>query len=65
MQLLQDAKRFTNQLEQQQHELQKVDQFPESSNTEVSRMRQQLQKYNNDLHEAEDREYRLQFKLDW
>ncbi|XP_040199404.1 coiled-coil domain-containing protein 146 [Rana temporaria] len=65
MQLLQDAKRFTNQLEQQQHELQKVDQFPESSNTEVSRMRQQLLKYNNDLHEAEDREYRLQFKLDW
>ncbi|KAM5173074.1 coiled-coil domain-containing protein 146 [Mantella aurantiaca] len=65
LQLLQDAKRFTHQLEQQQHELQKADQFPEGSNTELSRMRQQLLKHNNDLREAEDREYRLQYKLDW
>ncbi|XP_018415938.1 PREDICTED: coiled-coil domain-containing protein 146 [Nanorana parkeri] len=65
IQLLQDAKRFTHQLEQQQHELQKADQFPEDSNTEVSRMRQQLFKYNNNLREAEDREYRLQYQLDW
>ncbi|XP_063783058.1 coiled-coil domain-containing protein 146 isoform X4 [Pseudophryne corroboree] len=64
IQLLQDAKRFTYQLEQQQHELGKADQFPESSNTEVSRMRQQLLKYNNDLNAAEEREYHLQYKLD-
>ncbi|XP_073508381.1 coiled-coil domain-containing protein 146 isoform X1 [Phyllobates terribilis] len=63
-QLLQDAKRFTHLLEQQQHELEKADQFPEGSNTEVSRMRQQLLKYNNDLNEAEEREYRLQYKLE-
>ncbi|XP_072257827.1 coiled-coil domain-containing protein 146 [Pyxicephalus adspersus] len=65
IQLLQDAKQFTHKLEQQQHELQKADQFPDSSNTEVSRMREQLLKYNNDLREAEDREYRLQYQLEW
>lgn len=64
IQLLQDAKRFTYLLEQQQHDLEKADQFPEGSNTEVSRMRQQLLKYNNDLNEAEEREYRLQYKLE-
>ncbi|XP_044136083.1 coiled-coil domain-containing protein 146 isoform X1 [Bufo gargarizans] len=64
IQLLQDAKRFTYLLEQQQHELEKADQFPEGSNTEVSRMRHQLLKYNNDLNEAEEREYRLQYKLE-
>ncbi|KAM3924189.1 coiled-coil domain-containing protein 146 [Leptodactylus fuscus] len=64
IQLLQDAKRFTYLLEQQQHELEKADQFPEGSNTEVSRMRQQLLKYNNDLNGAEEREYSLQYKLE-
>ncbi|XP_075064841.1 coiled-coil domain-containing protein 146 isoform X2 [Mixophyes fleayi] len=64
IQLLQDAKRFTYKLEQQQHELEKADQFPEGSNTEVSRMRQQLLKYNNDLNEAEEREYHLHYKLE-
>ncbi|XP_040268936.1 coiled-coil domain-containing protein 146 isoform X2 [Bufo bufo] len=64
IQLLQDAKRFTYLLEQQEHELEKADQFPEGSNTEVSRMRHQLLKYNNDLNEAEEREYRLQYKLE-
>ncbi|KAG9489979.1 hypothetical protein GDO78_005738, partial [Eleutherodactylus coqui] len=64
IQLLQDAKRFTYLLEQQQHELEKADQFPEGSNTEVSRMRQQLLKYNNDLNQAEEREYHLQYKLE-
>ncbi|KAM8972110.1 coiled-coil domain-containing protein 146 [Pelodytes ibericus] len=63
IQLLQDAKRFTNQLEQQQQELEKVDQFPDGSNTEVSRMREQLLKYINDLNETEDREHHLQYKL--
>ncbi|MEE6481405.1 hypothetical protein FKM82_012853, partial [Ascaphus truei] len=64
IQLLQDAKRFTYQLEQQQQELDKADQFPEAFTTDVSRMRQQLLNYNNDLNEAEEREYRLQYKLD-
>ncbi|XP_069834159.1 coiled-coil domain-containing protein 146 [Dendropsophus ebraccatus] len=64
IQLLQDAKHFTYRLEKQQHELEKADQFPEGSNSEVSRMRQQLLKYNNDLNESEEREYQLQYKLE-
>ncbi|XP_075713445.1 coiled-coil domain-containing protein 146 [Rhinoderma darwinii] len=64
IQLLQDAKRFTYSLEQQQNELDKADEFPEGSNTEVSRMRQKLLKYNNELNEAEEREYHLQYKLE-
>ncbi|XP_053572509.1 coiled-coil domain-containing protein 146 [Bombina bombina] len=65
IQLLQDAKRYTYQLEEQKQELDKADQFPQGINTEVSRMRQQLLKYNNDLNEAEEREYQLQYKLDF
>ncbi|CAH2275721.1 Hypothetical predicted protein [Pelobates cultripes] len=64
IQLLQDAKRFSYKLEQQQKELEKGDNFPEGCNTEVSRMRQKLLKYNNDLNEAEEREYRLQYNLE-
>ncbi|XP_068132313.1 coiled-coil domain-containing protein 146 [Hyperolius riggenbachi] len=63
--LLQDAKQFTNQLEKQQQELEKADQFPDGSNTETARMRQQLLKYNADLREAEEREYHLQYKLEY
>uniref|UniRef100_A0A8C5QG98 Coiled-coil domain containing 146 n=1 Tax=Leptobrachium leishanense TaxID=445787 RepID=A0A8C5QG98_9ANUR len=62
--LLQNAKRFTNQLEQQQKELEKGDNFPEGSNTEVSRMRIQLLKYNNDLNEAEEREHHNQYRIE-
>ncbi|XP_053320353.1 coiled-coil domain-containing protein 146 [Spea bombifrons] len=64
IQLLQDAKRFTHELEQQKQELEKAEQFPEGSNTEVSMLRQQLLKYNNDLTQTEEREYHLQYKLD-
>ncbi|OCT89167.1 coiled-coil domain-containing protein 146 [Xenopus laevis] len=60
--LLQDAKRFTNQLEQQDWE--KSDQLYEGYNTEISRLREQLLKYNNDINEAEEREYSLQYKLE-
>ncbi|KAM9312848.1 coiled-coil domain-containing protein 146 [Gastrophryne carolinensis] len=65
IQLLHDAKKFTNQLEQQQHGLEKAEEFPEGPNTETSRMRQQLLKYNNDLRKIEEREYRLQYELEY
>ncbi|KAM4678210.1 coiled-coil domain-containing protein 146 isoform 2-T2 [Discoglossus pictus] len=64
IQLLHDAKRYTYELEQQQQDLEKADQFPEGFNTDVSRLRQQLLKYNNELNAAQEREYHLQYKLD-
>uniref|UniRef100_A0A8C2T006 Coiled-coil domain containing 146 n=1 Tax=Coturnix japonica TaxID=93934 RepID=A0A8C2T006_COTJA len=42
IQLLQEAKRLSVDLEQQQHELEKAEQFPEDSSSEVWRIRQQL-----------------------
>ncbi|KAM4748551.1 coiled-coil domain-containing protein 146 [Rhinophrynus dorsalis] len=64
IQLLEDAKNYTSQLEEQHRELEKAELLPEESNTEVSRMRQQLLKYHNDLTQAEEREYSLQYKLE-
>ncbi|KAG8577136.1 hypothetical protein GDO81_010074 [Engystomops pustulosus] len=64
IQLLQDANALSIITCRNTTALKKADQFPEGSNTEVSRMRQQLLKYNNDLNEAEEREYRLQYKLE-
>uniref|UniRef100_A0A8C0H7M1 Uncharacterized protein n=1 Tax=Chelonoidis abingdonii TaxID=106734 RepID=A0A8C0H7M1_CHEAB len=63
MQLLQDAKRFTVEIEQQQQALEKADQFPEGFTSEVSRMRQQLLKYQNEYTAIKEREYELQYKL--
>ncbi|KAG8439966.1 hypothetical protein GDO86_005944 [Hymenochirus boettgeri] len=62
IQLLQDAKQLTYKLEQQEQEM--SDQLPEGYNTEVSTLRDQLLKSNNDLNEAEEREYSLQYKLE-
>ncbi|XP_028667475.2 coiled-coil domain-containing protein 146 [Erpetoichthys calabaricus] len=63
IQLLQNAKRFTAEIEQQQQELNHADQFPEGCDTEVSKMRQQLLKFQNDLDEIEERKDHLQYKL--
>ncbi|XP_053873622.1 coiled-coil domain-containing protein 146 isoform X3 [Malaclemys terrapin pileata] len=63
IQLLQDAKRFTVEIEQQQQALEKADQFPEGFTSEVSRMRQQLLKYQNEYTAIKEREYELQYKL--
>ncbi|KAH9508117.1 hypothetical protein Btru_054756 [Bulinus truncatus] len=62
--LLQEAKRFTNDLDKQCEELDRGDNFPDNSNTEVSKMREQLLKYNNDLIEAEEKQYQLEYKIE-
>ena len=62
--LLRNAKEYTNELDKQQQELEKADNFPDSSNTEVSKMRQQLLKYNNDLKQAQDRQYQLEYQIE-
>ena len=52
------------ELERQTVELEKADNFPESSNSEVTKMREQLLKYNNDLSQAEERQYQLEYKME-
>ncbi|XP_067915346.1 coiled-coil domain-containing protein 146 isoform X3 [Heterodontus francisci] len=53
--LLQDAKFFTAELERQRQELEKADQFPESYDTEVNKLRQQLLHCQNELNQTEER----------
>ena len=63
--LLQQAKEFSQELDRQKVELEKADNFPESSNSEVSKLRQQLLKHHNDLAQAEERQYQLDYKIEW
>ncbi|XP_071659556.1 coiled-coil domain-containing protein 146 [Patagioenas fasciata] len=63
IQLLQEAKRLSVELEQQQHELEKAEQFPEESSSEVSRIRQQLLSCQNEYNAIKEREYDVQFKM--
>ncbi|EMP32120.1 hypothetical protein UY3_10745, partial [Chelonia mydas] len=63
IQLLQEAKHFTVEIEQQKQALEKADQFPEGFTSEVSRMRQQLLKYQNEYTAIKEREYELQYRL--
>lgn len=63
VQLLQDAKRFTEQIQQQQFHLQRADDFPEASTTEVSKMREQLLKYQNEYNAVKERESHTQYRL--
>ncbi|XP_059843201.1 coiled-coil domain-containing protein 146 isoform X2 [Hypanus sabinus] len=53
--LLKDIKFFTVELEHQRQELEKGEQFPESYNTDVSKLRQQLLHFQNDLNQTEER----------
>ncbi|KFZ56663.1 Coiled-coil domain-containing protein 146 [Antrostomus carolinensis] len=64
IQLLQEAKRLSVELEQQQHELEKAEQFPEESPSEVSRIRQQLLSCQNEYNAIKEREYEIQFKME-
>ncbi|XP_069736276.1 coiled-coil domain-containing protein 146 [Phaenicophaeus curvirostris] len=64
IQLFQEAKRLTVELEQQQYELEKAEQFPEESSTEVSQIRQQLLSCQNEYKAIKEREYEVQFKLE-
>uniref|UniRef100_A0A8C3X8B2 Coiled-coil domain containing 146 n=1 Tax=Catagonus wagneri TaxID=51154 RepID=A0A8C3X8B2_9CETA len=63
VQLLQDAKRFTDQIQQQQLHLQQADNFPEAFTTEVSKMREQLLKYQNEYNAVKEREFHNQYRL--
>uniref|UniRef100_A0A663EGU8 Coiled-coil domain containing 146 n=1 Tax=Aquila chrysaetos chrysaetos TaxID=223781 RepID=A0A663EGU8_AQUCH len=64
IQLLQEAKRLSVELDQQQHELEKAEQFPEESSSEVSRIRQQLLSCQNEYNAIKEREYEIQFKME-
>ncbi|XP_016075082.1 PREDICTED: coiled-coil domain-containing protein 146 [Miniopterus natalensis] len=63
VQLLQNAKRFTERIQQQQFHLQQADNFPEAFSTEVSKMREQLLKYQNEYNAVKEREYHNQYRL--
>lgn len=63
VQLLQNAKRFTEQIQQQQQHLQQANGFPEALSTEVSKMREQLLKYQNEYNAAKEREFHNQYRL--
>jgi len=62
--LLKQAKEYTAELDRQRSELERADMFPESSNTEVSKMRQQLLKYNNEYKQALERQYQLEYQIE-
>lgn len=62
--LLQQAKDCVIELDKQKSELEKADNFPESSNTEVTKMRQQLLKYNNEYKQAMERQYQLEYQIE-
>ncbi|NXV82538.1 CC146 protein, partial [Atlantisia rogersi] len=64
IQLLQEAKRLSIELEKQQHELEKAEQFPEEPSNEVSRLRQQLLSCQKEYNAIKEREYAVQFKME-
>lgn len=63
--LLCTAKKYTNQLEQQKQELEQAENFPENCDTEVSKLRQQLLRYGNELQAAEERCEQLSYNIQW
>ncbi|XP_066489767.1 coiled-coil domain-containing protein 146 isoform X2 [Tiliqua scincoides] len=63
IQLLQDAKRFTAIIEEQQEKLEKAEQFPEESTSELSKLRQQYLRYHNEYNAIQEREFEIQYKL--
>ena len=62
--LLGKAKDLHQKVEKQRAELEKADNFPEGEVTEVSRLRQDLLKHSNELAQADERQYQLDFILD-
>ncbi|XP_038067979.1 coiled-coil domain-containing protein 146-like [Patiria miniata] len=61
---LQEAKKCTVVLEKQRGELEKADNFPESSNTEVTKMRTQFLKHTNEIDQSSERNYQNDFKIE-
>ncbi|XP_043092918.1 coiled-coil domain-containing protein 146 [Puntigrus tetrazona] len=64
MHLLQEAKALRTTLDLQKQELEKAELFPEGPDTEVSRLKQTLLQYYNQLQEDEEREYQIQFQFE-
>ncbi|XP_058628697.1 coiled-coil domain-containing protein 146 isoform X2 [Onychostoma macrolepis] len=64
MHLLQEAKALRTTLDQQKQELEKAELFPEGPDTEVSKLKQTLLQYYNQLKEEEEREYQMQFQFE-
>lgn len=62
--LLSKAKDLHQEVEKQRAELEKADNFPEGEITEVSRLRQDLLKHSNELAQADERQYQLNFILE-
>ena len=64
MSLLHQAKEMHQEVQKQQAELEKGDKFPDADNNEVNKLRQELLKHHNELAQADERQYQLEFKLE-
>lgn len=62
--LLHQAKEMHQEVQKQRAELEKGDNFPDGDNTEVNKLRQELLKHHNELAQADERQYQLEFKLE-
>lgn len=62
--LLHKAKEMHQEVQRQRAELEKGDSFPDGDNTEVNKLRQELLKHHNELAQADERQYQLDFKLE-
>lgn len=63
MQLLENAKLYTEQIQEQLVRLQEADDFPDVVSTEVSKLREQLLKYQNEYNAVQEREFHTQYRL--
>ncbi|XP_051008059.1 coiled-coil domain-containing protein 146 [Acomys russatus] len=63
VQLLENAKLYTEQIQQQLVHLQEADDFPSVFSTEVCKLREQLLKYQNEYTAVQEREYHNQYRL--
>jgi predicted nucleic acid-binding Zn-ribbon protein len=61
---LHQAKEMHQEVQRQRAELEKGDNFPDGDNTEVNKLRQELLKHHNELAQADERQYQLEFKLE-
>lgn len=62
--LLRQAKDMHQEVQRQRAELEKGDNFPDGDNTEVNKLRQELLNHHNELAQADERQYQLEFKLE-
>nr|XP_055046099.1 coiled-coil domain-containing protein 146 [Misgurnus anguillicaudatus] len=63
LKLMQEAKAYRSKLKQQNQELETAELFPEGHDTEVSSLKQKLLQSYNELKEAEERDYQMQFQI--